>query len=225
MNEKTKKKIGKLKILSIIIVVVLVINIIYSFFAVRNVFDEIYYSVKWVPRLTLTSIMNLKKLDYESGKEFKLYPHYKNENGIDSYIYESYDDHETDDGKYDVTYKIYYKAKQLKLTYIESKIKNEKLSIQYYFEYNYNLQTKELVKNFYINYYDKIKDTTTKYQTDIAIKDYCKKNNISLEEIRINSEKYLKEVILKDWVEDNQGTTKYNMNNLGKYKVIDKIGE
>ena len=206
MKSKTEKAL-------VIILSLLLIIIAYKIIdpKVKNIFDEMYYGEKKVysrfketPFWDIPGIhqWNRKDMVYTSMKE-------------DTTVYERYEENYKTKklGEWDIGFKFIYNEKRMVMGFNNKTVK-EKLEIG--LAYGYDEEKKRFREG--INIYDKeLSRGETRIIEISKVKEYLKKYNISIKDLKETADELLYEKVIGDW--EKYTNSRYSKDNLGTVKI------
>ena len=210
MKSKIKITLG---IVAIILISLIVIFVIYNRKnpKEKNIFDEMYYGEKKVysrfgetPFWDIPGIhqWNRKDMVYTSMRE-------------DTTVYEKYEENYKTKklGEWRIGFKFIYDEKRINIGFNNKTVK-EKLEIGIY--YGYDEEKKIFCEE--INIYDKeLPRGETRIIEISKVKEYLKKYNISIKDLKETADELLYEKVIGDW--EKYTDSRYSKDNLGTVKI------
>ena len=209
---KSKVKVT-LAIVATILISLIVIFVIYSRInpKEKNIFDEMYYGEKKVySRFGNSPFGKIPGIESWSRKDM-VYTTMRE----DTTVYENYKkNYKTKKlGEWDIGFKFIYNEKRMVMGF-NNKIVKEKLEIG--LAYGYDEEKKRFREG--INIYDKeLPRGETRIIEISKVKEYLKKYNISIKDLKETADELLYEKVIGDW--EKYTNSRFSKDNLGNVKI------
>ena len=210
MKSKIKITLG---IVAIILISLIVIFVIYNRKnpKEKNIFDEMYYGEKKVySRFGETPFWDIPGIHQWNRKDM-VYTTMRE----DTTVYERYEENYKTKklGEWDIGFKFIYDEKRINIGFNNKTVK-EKLEIGIY--YGYDEEKKRFREE--INIYDKeLPRGETRIIEIQKVKEYLKKYNISIKDLKETADELLYEKVIGDW--EKYTNSRYSKDNLGTVKI------
>ena len=177
----------------------------------KNIFDEMYYGEKKVySRFEETPFWDIPGIHQWNRNDMK-----NTTIREDATVYERYEkNYKTKKlGEWDIGFKFIYDEKRMVMGF-NSKIVKEKLEIG--LAYGYDEEKKQFCEE--INIYDKeLPRGETRIIEIQKVKEYLKKYNISIKDLKETADELLFEKVIGDW--EKYTNSRYSKDNLGNVKI------
>ena len=213
---------SKIKItLGIVIIILVSLVFIFTLYnrknpKEKNIFDEMYYGEKKVyNRGANTPFSNIPGIEQWNRNDFMVNPSVKELSDRNNTVYERYEENYKTKklGEWDIGFKFIYDEKRMVMGF-NSKIVKEKLEIG--LAYGYDEEKKRFREG--INIYDKeLPRGETRIIEIQKVKEYLKKYNISIKDLKETADELLFEKVIGDW--EKYTNSRYSKDNLGTVKI------
>ena len=214
---KSKAKIT-LAIVATILISLIVIFVIYKEKnpKEKNIFDEMYYGEKKVyKRGANTPFRNIPGIHQWNRNNFMVNPSVKELSYRNNTVYERYEENYKTKklGEWRIGFKFIYDEKRINIGFNNKTVK-EKLEIGIY--YGYDEEKKIFCEE--INIYDKeLPRGETRIIEISKVKEYLKKYNISIKDLKETADELLYEKVIGDW--EKYTNSRFSKDNLGNVKI------